>query len=631
MQAAAKRTMASVLSVMMIMTSLPSFARDDAAAVVIRPPSGDEVEMAIARTGTTRTVPPSLKEVLGERMGEVASISSTAGFIFLATTAQVFKERYYKAKRRGDPHDITDIATRKMLKDAAGSVVTSEEFWMGLMGGHVAGATFIKTAPAVKMAAEKIFAPEITTQTLNSMLGTSAAKAVTKAFLVSGVTSVITFAGWEAFGQLWRDAVQMLTLEQPDPKADWIKKSHGVAFRVFGHLDNPNYRNTEDFQILQHIVLNIAAIIGDPILRERWEYNTFRLHWMTGDFLTMSTAMAIFPTSGALLGGQTCGFLCGLAGSVAGTIAALAVVTVMPQSWKDSLTEIARSARAWTNGQQLITNEKEISENLRQFQTYRRLNAYMTDAGAHLINEDDKYDAPFMQELEARRKIRQREMTALFETYFRTAMKIQNGQDEIEDATYLLQHKENWAQLSVQYQSQTMSYDQLRQKVCSGNCDVDYQLQTLHEAHDAIIQAKVNLEPLATQAMAIYGHEVQLMNRYLSDRRQPLTLKMIKSLQNELAWTCDVSMKLRTIFASKNPDMTERLGMDKSFLDAIKKYDLTRKVDYQISDFYLNTFDEAALLKQFGDDEQTVSAATSADRNFCVNDAKQMAPNTPFW
>lgn len=626
----AKRTLASALSVMTFMTSLPSFARDNV-PTRLQPPTGEEVQFSISRIGSTREAPPSLKEILNARMGELGAVSSTASFIFLATTAQVFKEKYYKAARRGEPNGLTDIATRQMLTEAASTVATSEEFWMGLMGSHAAGAAFIHTAPAVKIATEKVFPTAVTTDTIKSMLGTSAAKAVTKAFLVSGVTSVVTFAGWEAFGQLWRDAVQMLSQEQPTADADWVKKSHGVAFRVFSHLDNPNYRDTEDFQILQHIVLNIAVILGDSTLRERWEYNTFRLHWMTGDFLAMSSAMAIFPTAGAIAGGQTCGIVCGFFGSIVGTLGAIAFITVLPQPAKDSLTEIARSARGWTNGQQLITNEKEMRETLRQFQSTRLLNGYMQDAGVSSANDDAKYDDQLIRQLQARRKIRQREMTAFFETYFRTAMKIQNAEDEIEDATNLLKHKDNWSQLQVQYKNQTITYEQLRQQVCSGNCDVDYQLKTLHEAHEAILRAKSELVPLAQQAMVIYGHEVQLMNQYLSNRRQPLTLNMIQTLRNELAWTCDVSMKMRTIFASKNPEITEQLGMDKSFLEAIAKYDLAKKVDYQIGDFYLNTFDETSLLKQFGDDEETVSTATNAEREFCVSDAKRMAPNTPFW
>lgn len=600
-----KGIVASALAVMMIMTSLPAFARDTALE-----PTFLEIEAAMRDTGAA-----NLPKAIEARKSSVSgtAITSLAALVFLATTAQIYKENYFRAKRRGESTALGNVISKDMLVDAAQKVATSEEFWMGVFGAHATGTLVHLREDAIR----SLFA--------EAMRGTL------QTFLISGVSSVITFAGWEAFSQLWREGVMRLADKN---QADWIAKSHGVTFRVFSHLNDPRYRESEDFQIFQNIVMNIADVLGDPILRDRWEYNVFRLHWMTGDFWTLSSVMAVFPTAGALAGAQVGGAAGAAIGGFVGGVAGVGVLTVVPQDWNDRATEIAQMSRQWVNSRQLETNEIQIRQSLMQFQQKRRLQAALRDGGIRpSSSEDEVANHLLSSQLRQRSSIRQHLLTALFETYFKTAMAIQNNQDAIEDAAHLLEHKDHWKELSFEYQNQSITYDQLRERLCSSasSCDVDYQLKTLKSAKATIDQAAKNLRPLALQAMTVYAHEVQLMDRYLHDSRQPLTAAMSTAMQDELVWACDVSMKLRNFLAAKSPEMIASLRLDDSILEAIRNSELPKIADFQIADFYLNTFDEARFLKQFKDDRESLRKLSPNDVEYCVRDAKALAPQEPFW
>lgn len=210
-------------------------------------------------------------------------------------------------------------------------LVDSGGFWSSVAGGTIAGVPAQKASTIMQ---NIIFKPN--------------SKSIFKTLLASGVTTFLTFIGWEIGGQLFDESIELLENDDDYHQA----KEH------FGSMLLELAKGTlkaNDRRIVSAVFLNMQKIVfTDDTLREMWLYNTWRNRIATGEFATIVSSMVAFGTAGGLIGaaagtaipvpvvGTIVGWSFGVAGGIAGGAFAMFVI---PEEQKDGITAWFRDLR----------------------------------------------------------------------------------------------------------------------------------------------------------------------------------------------------------------------------------------------------------------------------------------------
>ncbi|HAG90947.1 MAG TPA: hypothetical protein DCL41_03705 [Bdellovibrionales bacterium] len=217
----------------------------------------------------------------------------------------------------------------ELLWTIADQIVNDMEIYSGMVG-----------AGAISLPMGKAF------QELHGVLSQNISKKFLVEFLHSGAVSFITFVGWEAGSQLWKEAIFQLN---PDENESKILED----FKILKLL---SLQSTAPERELFLKVLDKAfeiLLFQNPSQTRDWIYNTWRLRLATGEFATLVTGMV----SGGVAAGTIFppGFIVGALGGLVGGVATL----LIPHEWTAAMTSSIRSARSSVN--QLNLNTTYIS------------------------------------------------------------------------------------------------------------------------------------------------------------------------------------------------------------------------------------------------------------------------------
>jgi hypothetical protein len=249
-------------------------------------------------------------------------------------------------------------------------------------------------------------------QELQQVLQNKVSRKLFAEFIQSGVASFVTFVGWEASSQLWKEAIYQL------PTAE-IQTAENLKFLKVFTLQ----ASSEETQVFKEILSNAFKILTlqRPAQTRDWIYNTWRLRLATGDFLTLVTGMV----TGSVIAGSVVAPGAGsLAGFCVGTLGGLiggGLTLVLPQSWKDSITSTLRVMR--------------MNYNNRSLGTYA---LYLKQVGVKFKNNQDRKLIPQEYQVEnrkqqmewvfrERRAHRNAAFTAAFEEIYTAKVKLQDA------------------------------------------------------------------------------------------------------------------------------------------------------------------------------------------------------------
>lgn len=228
-------------------------------------------------------------------------------------------------------HVTNSMITRKSIDsalllqhagEAADHILNSGEIWSSLMSASAMSATVSKPMAVI-----------------GRMIENQMSRAILKDLLKSGIATFITFVGWELGGQLYNEATEMISDKADCSRSKQLLPLLINSIRLGLNPSSPEYQ--KDWQILRQVFSNMMTIlVYDHDLRNMWLYNTWRNRIVTGEFVTLVTAMvgasmvgtAIFPGAGTIDG-----MMFGVFG---GTLALF-----IPQETKDGITSVIQSIR----------------------------------------------------------------------------------------------------------------------------------------------------------------------------------------------------------------------------------------------------------------------------------------------
>ncbi|MFL5814545.1 MAG: hypothetical protein ACJ763_13295, partial [Bdellovibrionia bacterium] len=204
----------------------------------------------------------SLERTVAKKMARGAlhgmeEAGRTVVLIMILAGVELVAQEVHRAKLEGRPIDTKRL--EKMSLDAAEHLLTGGQLISSMATAGLTGALAKKPI-----------------QILTSILENATSRKVLVGLVHSGITSFITFTGWEAGSELWSQA----TLLIPNDK-DFDRTKNLV--RVLG---GAAHGNADDRRVLSLLIDKMGQILlYDDDLRTAWLYNTWRLHVATGQFV----------------------------------------------------------------------------------------------------------------------------------------------------------------------------------------------------------------------------------------------------------------------------------------------------------------------------------------------------------
>lgn len=315
----------------------------------------------------------------------VRHTASLLAFILTVSCVETVRQKLYFSRISGTEPSYDEI--RELIVEITGELLDEGHLWGGVLG-----------AGAVNAATKNILSP-ITQPKIN--LNDKKIKRSLKIIISSTVATFVTFFGWEFGQRLWEEALFQVELKDRElAKKLWSNLGKGITDVLKGE-------DSESLRVLGIMMKNMYNVmITNPELRERWVYNTWRLHFTSGEFVTFvgslsaatATGMIIFPGAG---------FLAGLGFAISGAVFFLFI----PDSIKQRITETTRKTRENVGFQRLLTLEKQI----RNFTS--RLNT---------ANFKDKTLDNILEFIKRRKSIREDIFNVYIESYFSNVLKLRH-------------------------------------------------------------------------------------------------------------------------------------------------------------------------------------------------------------
>lgn len=271
---------------------------------------------------------------------------------------------------------------------------------------------------------------------MQAIIQSQVSKEFFRQLLVSGAMSFVTFVGWEAGSQLWKEAVNQVS-DSEYSRAEKLRffdvlgalipeKSIEVKGSSFRELENSSMarydqvRKQQDLKLFFKVLWKGFEILSfqKPDLTGEWIYNTWRNRIATGEFLTLVTGMVTGGTvAGSLVpgAGNVAGFFLGLAGGVAGGILTIAI----PESWKHPITKSIRNQRLSYNKRALKYYGLMIENIGKNFKYEQNVNEPLTNV------EQKSQDIAYI--LGARYESRNAAFNPIFEEIYYWKLKVQEA------------------------------------------------------------------------------------------------------------------------------------------------------------------------------------------------------------
>ena len=225
----------------------------------------------------------------------------------------------------------------KLLFEITETILNDVEIYSGMLGASASALPFGKAF-----------------KDLHSALSNKISKRFLVEFIHSGAVSFITFVGWEAGSQLWKEAIF-----QSQPTEDEMKTLEKI--KLFNLLTFQSSKEERD--LAQKILGNAFKILTlqKPVQTRDWIYNAWRLRIATGEFASLVTGMVtggvaagtIFPPS----------FFVGVLGGFVGG----GLTLFIPHEYTQALTSKIRSARVGVNQMNLHVTEQALTSVGRRF------------------------------------------------------------------------------------------------------------------------------------------------------------------------------------------------------------------------------------------------------------------------
>lgn len=229
-------------------------------------------------------------QVLGEA-------SRTIFLILVLSAFEITKQEIEKTKLTGQKPNLNEIM--EISGDAVSLILDSGEIWAGISGA-LASTVALSTPLSI----------------LDEIIESNISKKALATLMKIGVSTLVTFLGWELGSQLWREARQLLESNDDYQRADRIW-SLGFKY-ILSTLSNNS--NNPDKLLVQKMLRNIFKIVfTNDEFRNQWLYNTWRHKIATGDFVTLVSAMVGASWSGSQIypgAGTITGLMFGLVGGV---------------------------------------------------------------------------------------------------------------------------------------------------------------------------------------------------------------------------------------------------------------------------------------------------------------------------
>jgi hypothetical protein len=316
----------------------------------------------------------------------VEEAGRTVVLIMILTGVELVAQEIHRSKLEGKPIDTKRL--EKLSLDAAEHLLSGGQLISSMTAAGLTGALAKKPI-----------------QILTSILENATSRKILVGLVQSGITSFITFTGWEAGSELWSQA----TLLIPDDK-DFDRAKNFV-----GVLAGATRGDANDRRILSLLLDKMGQILlYDDDLRSAWLYNTWRLHVATGQFVVLVSSMvtasavgtALFPGAGTI------------AGMMFGVVGGL-ISSVVPESVKEDISDGFRGMRSSSNSAQLAADRAQVAAWIEEGQT--------------ATSED------FRGILKMQANARSNVMTAYSEADYKRRVSIQNLEHEMEMARETLE------------------------------------------------------------------------------------------------------------------------------------------------------------------------------------------------
>lgn len=304
---------------------------------------------------------PTVAQKAAEKVGQTGyHMAQNMMVMFIVSLSIAIKEVQYDEEQRAR-FEASGIDTSTAALSAAvfNELINGFDLYLGMAGGAITNGITMKTISLVKYVAQRTgltlsenviqSAMQAATkqmsapvQALSQSVATSQGKRAFSILARSGAASFVTFVGWEAGMQLWKESMNTLTEEE-----------YAVAKKLKFFTLLSGGGTDEEKAVFSKLTAQSISLLtfADPEKSRLWLYNTWRFKIATGEFLTLVATMAAAGAIGgsvALGFGALIGFCFGLIAGVIGGI----IHYMLPQEWKDYLTFQLQGLRYGTNARE---------------------------------------------------------------------------------------------------------------------------------------------------------------------------------------------------------------------------------------------------------------------------------------
>lgn len=262
---------------------------------------------ALTSSHVSKRVTRNIKAPLNHTVGQVQTIL----LIMIITGVDLVKSHYEQSQMLNQ--DIDKAELNKHIAQAADLIVNSGEIYSAILGS-------LLTVPA--------------NHVLLNAFADRSSRGFFKKFLITAMSTFITFIGWELGAELYHQATQMMIENE-----DHLKLTDKFAPITLKVLTGRASSIEQD--VFDEVLSNVYQILfTNEELRKRWIFCAWRHRIATGHFVTLVGSMASASAIGTSMipsAGTFWGLVFGLAGGVGSLY--------IPHHQKNKITDFIRNRR----------------------------------------------------------------------------------------------------------------------------------------------------------------------------------------------------------------------------------------------------------------------------------------------
>lgn len=404
--------------------------------------------------------------------------------------------------------------------------------------------------------------------------------------LAGGITSLVTFVGWEGGKYLWKEAIMVADANTPGNEVEVFHTLSHAEIEVANKLrftdiwaGRASRIENEVFQKVLHNAFQILAF-SRPEMTKMWLYNTWRMGLATGEFIALLSAMVAAGTAGGAVAGSVAPVLGNILGAIAGFFIGFSagivggvIVISIPKEYTQPVTDGIRRLR-------IQNGHGNLARNLQGFRTLMTSLHFAenTDSRLRLLQA-------FEKTLKDRRLYRDHILSALFE-------QIYSAQTALQEAEFLLgviktKRETEWLRFANTMATGTIATSTI----------------TMDSAEVKSMEAELTAKIAKNRdRLTYYFNEVLELQRTevdtLAQFRSGLSANaqdMAPILENAMTDLTALHSMLRLTFAGLMPSQIEKLEIAVSSEDREK---LAENANTILNLAYLRSFEEAYYLSE---------------------------------